>query len=129
MSEKASEKMDVIVVDDSRSLRHQLRIALVEAGYGVIEAADGCDGLEKIRDNPEARLVICDINMPRMNGVDLVEAVKAQGGREDLPILIMTSDGQSELIAQARNAGAQGWIMKPFNPNLLIATVNKMVKR
>lgn len=118
-------KIDVIVVDDSKTLRQQLRIALSDAGYNCIEAEDGKDGLDKIKANAAAKLVICDVNMPRMNGLEMLEAIKKDAVAAP-PVLMLTTEGQRELIERAKAAGAKGWIIKPFKPDLLIAAVKKL---
>lgn len=115
----------VLVVDDSRIVRQQVGIALKEAGYEVVEAEDGADGLAKIRANQDVATVICDVNMPKMNGIEMVEAVK-QGPFKDLPIVMLTTEGQPELIQRAAKAGAKGWIVKPFKPDLLIGAIKKL---
>lgn len=115
----------VLVVDDSRIVRQQVGIALKHAGYEVIEAEDGLDGLSKIRANTDVAMVICDVNMPKMNGIEMVEAVK-QGPHKDLPILMLATEGQPELIQRATKAGAKGWIVKPFKLELLIEAIRKL---
>jgi two-component system chemotaxis response regulator CheY len=115
----------VLVVDDSRIVRQQVGIALKDAGYEVIEAEDGLDGLSKIRANTDVAMVICDVNMPKMNGIEMVEAVK-QGPHKDLPILMLATEGQPELIQRAEKAGAKGWIVKPFKLELLIEAIRKL---
>jgi two-component system chemotaxis response regulator CheY len=112
-------------VDDSRIVRQQVGIALKDAGYEVIEAEDGLDGLSKIRANTDVAMVICDVNMPKMNGIEMVEAVK-QGPHKDLPILMLATEGQPELIQRAEKAGAKGWIVKPFKLELLIEAIRKL---
>src|ERR1700730_8267397 len=115
----------VLVVDDSRIVRQQVALALKEAGYEVIEAEDGTDGLAKIRGTADLAMAICDVNMPKMNGIEMVEAVKA-GPHKDLPIVMLTTEGQPELIQHAAKAGASAWSVKPFKPDLLIAAIKKL---
>src|SRR5262245_49840181 len=103
----------IIIVDDSKALRQQLGSALTAAGFEAIEAVDGVDGLEKIRDHLDASLVICDVIMPRMSGLELLEAVRADGRFAALPILILTTEGERGLVRQAKRAGAAGWVVKP----------------
>jgi two-component system chemotaxis response regulator CheY len=116
----------VLVVDDSATIRQQVKTVLVEAGFEVAEAVDGADGIEKIEADKELALVICDINMPRKNGFDLLETVKADGKNPNLPIVMLTTEGQPGLIQRAKKGGAKGWIVKPFKPDLLIAAVKKL---
>jgi two-component system chemotaxis response regulator CheY len=116
----------VMVIDDSRTVRQQVGLVLSEAGYEVLEAYDGLDGAEKIAATPELALVICDVNMPRMNGIEMLSLVKQNPSNASLSILMLTTEGQPALIAQAKQAGAKGWLIKPFKPDLLLATVRKI---
>src|SRR5437879_3691772 len=104
----------VMVVDDSQTVRQQVGIVLTAAGYEVVEAADGLEGVEKIHLCKDLAMVLCDINMPRMNGLTMLAIVKKDPKNAGLPVLMLTTEGQPNLIASARNAGAQGWIVKPF---------------
>jgi two-component system chemotaxis response regulator CheY len=117
----------VMVVDDSRTVRQQLGLLLTEAGYEVIEASDGLDGIEKIAATPELAMVICDVNMPRMDGIQMLTALRADPKNAALLVLMLTTEGQPGLIAQAKAAGARGWIVKPFKPDLLLGAVRKLV--
>jgi two-component system chemotaxis response regulator CheY len=116
----------VLIVDDSPSVRQQVCMALNQAGFATVEAVDGMDGLAHAA-NPEVSLVICDVNMPRMNGLEMVEKVKADPRCSALPILMLTSEGQPSLIERAKKAGAKGWIVKPFKADLLVAAVKKLI--
>ncbi len=116
----------ILIIDDSRTVRQQVGIVLSEAGYEVLEASDGLDGAEKIAANEELSMVICDVNMPRMNGIEMVSFVKKEPKNANLLVLMLTTEGQPSLIAQAKAAGAKGWIVKPFKPDLLLATVRKL---
>jgi two-component system, chemotaxis family, chemotaxis protein CheY len=116
----------ILVVDDSATIRQQVTIALSQAGFTVLEAIDGIDGLGKIEACPELALVICDVNMPRMNGLDMVEAIKQRDGGGKLPIVMLTTEGDPSLVARAKQAGAKGWIVKPFKPELLVAAARKL---
>jgi two-component system chemotaxis response regulator CheY len=116
----------VLVVDDSSTVRLQVRQALAPAGFDVIEAADGEEGVQLIHSDSEIAAVICDVNMPRKNGLALIEQVKASGIASHIPILVMTTEGQPSLVQRARDAGAKGWIVKPFKPNLLVAALQKI---
>lgn len=115
----------VLVIDDSSSIREQVRSALAPAGYDVVEAGDGIEGLEKIAADPDIALVLCDLNMPRMGGMDVFARCQ-QDGRAT-PFLILTSDGQPAVIRRARDAGVKGWIVKPIKADLLQFAVDKIV--
>ena len=117
----------VLIVDDSRTVRQQLGIVLTEAGYEVVEATDGLDGAEKIATTSDLAMVICDVNMPRMNGIEMLSFLKQDPRHANLLVLMLTTEGQPALIARAKAAGARGWIVKPFKPDLLLGTVRKLV--
>src|SRR5579864_3421070 len=116
----------IIVIDDSSTVREQVAAALSEAGYQIVEAADGVQGLRLVEENADAALVICDVNMPMMGGLDMISKVKANGKREDLAIVMLTTEGDPDLIKKAKSAGAKAWIVKPFRRDLLVATVRKL---
>jgi len=117
----------VLIIDDSRTVRQQVGIVLTEAGYEVEEAADGLEGAERIAAMTDLAMVICDVNMPRMNGIDMLTFLKQDPRNDKLLILMLTTEGQPALIARAKAAGARGWIVKPFKPDLLLGTVRKLV--
>lgn len=111
----------ILVVDDSPSIRQQVSLCLTEGGFEVVEAADGLEALEK---RAGCAMVLCDINMPRMSGLEFLEKI---GGNE-LPVVMLTTEGKPELVARAKKAGAKGWMVKPFKPQQLLAVVNNLVK-
>ncbi len=115
----------VLVIDDSSSIREQVRSALGPAGYDVLEACDGVDGLDKMRAEPDVALVLCDLNMPRMGGMEMFAQCQSQGCAT--PFLILTSDGQPAVIRRARDAGVKGWIVKPIKADLLRFAVDKIL--
>lgn len=117
----------VLVVDDSATIRQQVSAALSAAGFEVLEAFDGEDGIAKIEGNPEIGLVILDVNMPRMNGLEMLEMVKAGGKNPALNVVMLTSEGQKSLVDRARKAGAKGWIVKPFKAEHVVATAKKLL--
>jgi two-component system, chemotaxis family, chemotaxis protein CheY len=116
----------VMIIDDSRTIRLQVSGVLSGAGYEVLEAADGVEGLQQISTTPDLSLAIVDVNMPRMNGIEMVNLVKHEKRNPNLIVLMLTTEGQPELIAKAKAAGARGWMVKPFKPDLLLATVRKL---
>lgn len=116
----------ILVVDDSSTVRQQVRLALSQAGFDVVEALDGMDGAQKIESTPDIDMVICDVNMPRMNGLQMLERVKGGGKRPGLPVVMLTTEGQPALIRQAKAHGAKGWIVKPFKAAMLVSAVKKL---
>ena len=116
----------ILVIDDSETIRQQVKQALAATGYEIVEAIDGVDGLEKLRARNDLDMALCDVNMPRMNGLDMITELQRTGPK--IPILMLTTEGQPSLIKRAREAGAKGWIVKPFKPELLVAAVTKLVE-
>ncbi|MDB4929181.1 MAG: response regulator [Myxococcaceae bacterium] len=117
----------IVVVDDSRTARQQVGAALAEAGYAVIEGVDGLDGIAKVTSNLDASLIICDVNMPNMGGLEMIEALRRDHPDLAVPIVMLTTEGQLELVQRAKQSGARGWIVKPFKPHMLLSAVRKLV--
>jgi two-component system chemotaxis response regulator CheY len=117
----------VIIVDDSRTARQQVRTALHSAGYEVVEAVDGRDGIVKIGENVDASLVLCDVNMPEMGGLDMLGALREEKRADNMVFLMLTTEAETTLVSRAKEAGARGWIVKPFKPELLLAAVRRLV--
>lgn len=118
----------VLIVDDSSSVRRQVCGVLLQAGYDMVEAADGVEGAETIRAQLDLDLVICDVNMPRMNGLDMLDTLHDELAKRQLPVMMLTTEGQPEAMARAKKAGAKGWIVKPFKEPLLLSAVGKLTK-
>lgn len=117
----------ILTVDDSRSMRALLRMTLAGNGFEVIEAEDGQAALDWLEDH-DVDLIITDINMPRLDGFGLIGRLRAERRRHvGRPILVLTTEASDEKRAQARAAGATGWIVKPFDPERLIAAVRHVV--
>ena len=119
----------IMIVDDSGTIRDQVAGILSAAGYGVLQAVDGADALAQIRKGGVLSLVVCDVNMPNMNGIELLEKIRSDGGYDGLPILMLTTEGQPELLARARALGARGWMVKPFQSDHLVRAVQKLVRK
>ncbi len=115
----------VLTVDDSRTMRDMLHLALSEAGYRVIQAVDGLDGL-KVLEGEQPDIIVTDINMPRMDGFGFIEGVRKHGKHRATPILVLTTESDSEKKLRARQAGATGWIVKPFNPAKLVDAIRRV---
>ena len=116
----------IMTVDDSPSMRMLLRAALTDLGYQVLEAEDGVHALERL-DGIQPDLLITDINMPRLDGFGLIERVREQDRHRNLPILVLTTESSDEKKQRARNAGATGWIVKPFHPEKLAAAIRRVL--
>ena len=116
----------IMIVDDSASLRQVVCIALRGAGYDAIEARDGQDALGKLT-GQKVHLIVSDVNMPNMDGISFVKAVKTLPAYRFTPIVMLTTESQAEKKAQAQAAGAKAWVLKPFNPTQLLTVVQKLV--
>lgn len=116
----------IMVVDDSASFRSVVGIALKGAGYEVIEACDGRDALNKL-DGKKIHLIVSDVNMPNMDGITLVGEIKKLSNYRFTPILMLTTESQPEKKEAARAAGAKAWLVKPFQPPLLLDAVSKLI--
>jgi len=115
----------ILIVDDSTSLRQVVKMALQGAGYDVLEAGDGQAALAFL-DGRQIGMVVCDVNMPRMNGIEFVKAAKALPAYRFLPILMLTTEGQESKKEEGRAAGAKAWMLKPFSPSTLLNAVSKL---
>lgn len=115
----------ILTVDDAKSVRSLVSRALGEAGYDIVEAVNGADALDKIEKGVD--LVITDINMPGMGGLELLSRLRQRPDTKFLPILVLTTESQSDLRRQATAAGASGWIVKPFDPGSLVALVRRFL--
>lgn len=115
----------ILAVDDSASVRQMVGFTLRDAGYDVIEATDGRDALARF--GPSVRLVITDLNMPNMDGIQLVKSIRSGSANKAVPIVILTTESQDAKKQEGRAAGATGWIVKPFRPEQLLAVVRKVL--
>jgi two-component system, chemotaxis family, chemotaxis protein CheY len=115
----------ILTVDDSRTMRDMLRMALAEAGYIVLQAEDGVHGLEVLQ-TAMPDVIVTDINMPKMDGFGLIEAVRKDVRYRRVPILVLTTESDAAKKMRAKEAGATGWIVKPFEPSKLIAAIRRV---
>jgi two-component system chemotaxis response regulator CheY len=118
----------VLIIDDSATVRRQVSNVLSAAGFQMVEAVDGIDGADKIRTRAELSLVICDVNMPRLSGLEMLDNLQSEIAQRQLPVVMLTTEGQPEAMARAKKAGAKGWIVKPFKEHLLLAAVSKLTQ-
>ena len=116
----------ILAVDDSASMRQMVLITLKGAGYDVLQASDGVEALEMARLST-VDLVLTDVHMPRMDGITLVRELRALHGYKFVPMLILTTESSQEKKMDGKRAGATGWIVKPFNPPQLLATVARVI--
>ena len=117
----------ILAVDDSPSMRDMVRIALSAAGFEVSQAADGEEALALARTRA-FDLVLSDVNMPRMNGIELIRALRAESAYKHTPILMLTTESTPERKREGKDAGATGWIVKPFDPASLVATMQRVLR-
>lgn len=112
----------ILIVDDSATIRHQLRSCLMSAGYTVQEADNGATGLECAK-NQDFDLMIVDVNMPVMNGLEMLKALREIEACKDTPAFVLTTESSREMVALGKQCGALAWIVKPFKPKVLLKGV------
>lgn len=118
----------ILIVDDSPSIRQAIQISLADTGHAVMEAVHGVDGLNKAK-GQRFDLIVTDLNMPEMNGLGMIKAVRQLPNYAGVPILFLSTESAPEVKQQAREAGATGWITKPFSPEQLVQVVTKVLAR
>jgi|SRR5579883_755328 len=116
----------ILAVDDSASMRRMVCFTLKQAGYSVMEAADGVEALELARQH-SVNLVLTDVNMPNMDGITLVRELRQLDAYKFVPMLVLTTEAGQDKKMQGKQAGATGWLVKPFNPQKLLATIAKVL--
>ena len=115
----------ILTIDDSKTIRDMLMLTLSDAGFEVLQAVDGQDGVDMLA-SERVDVIITDINMPRMNGYEVIRYLRADPEHKSTPILVLTTESTAEKKGMAREVGATGWMVKPFDPDQLIATVNRV---
>jgi two-component system chemotaxis response regulator CheY len=120
-------KKNILIVDDSESIRELVSQGLEAAGYNVIKGINGSDGLQLLAKTEGIQLIITDLNMPVMNGIELLKEARKINAYKYLPILILTTESQEAKKQEAKAAGATGWIIKPFANEKLITIVKKVL--
>ena len=118
----------ILIVDDSSSLRTVVKMALVRAGYDVLEAGDGKAALDVLKRTPKVNLVVSDVNMPNMDGITFVQSMKQDPRLKFMPVIMLTTESEDKRKEQGRAAGAKAWIVKPFNPPQLLDAVTRLVR-
>lgn len=117
----------ILTVDDSVAMRQMMSATLTGAGYEVVQASNGRDALQIATEQP-VDLVITDVNMPQMDGIALVRALRALAGYRTKPLLFLTTESAAARKIEGREAGATGWMLKPFNDERLLATIARFLK-
>jgi len=118
----------ILVVDDSDTLRTQLRKDLEGKGHKVLEAADGAIGLETLSKSGGVDLILCDVNMPNMDGLSMCHRVQQQAEFKGIPIFMLTTEANADLKARAKEFGVRAWITKPYMADKLLAAIEKILK-
>ncbi|BDU75536.1 response regulator [Mesoterricola sediminis] len=116
----------IMIIDDSVSLRQVVGIALAGAGYEVIEACDGQDALSKLT-GQKVHLMVCDVNMPNMDGITFLKTVRTLPAYKFTPIIMLTTEAGEEKKKEGQAAGARAWVVKPFKPDQLLMAVSKLI--
>jgi len=117
----------ILIVDDSASIRQMVTFTLTGAGYDVIEAVDGREALEKLAEAPDVCMVVTDLSMPNLDGIELIRAVRGGSSHKFIPIVMLTTESLESKKQEGKAAGATGWIVKPFRPEQLVAVVKKVL--
>jgi two-component system chemotaxis response regulator CheY len=120
-------KKTILVVDDSSSLRALVKLSLGRAGFDVLEAADGRQALAQLDQAGKVHLVVSDVNMPTMDGITFLQEVKKHPRHRFTPVIMLTTEDSGTRMAQARAAGAKAWLLKPFNPPMLLDAVSRVI--
>lgn len=116
----------ILIVDDSNAIRQSVGFILEEAGYQIVPAVDGIDAVPKL-EGQTFDLVITDVNMPHMDGIALTRHIRQSARNKFVPILMLTTESQADMMKEGKDAGATGWIVKPFDAPKLLATVKKLI--
>jgi two-component system, chemotaxis family, chemotaxis protein CheY len=118
----------LLVVDDSETIRLDVKRVVGGAGFSVLEARDGAQGLEVAGANTGLALIVLDVNMPVMNGLDMLDRLMSDTKTKEIPVLLLTTEVQESLMQRAKNAGAKAWLIKPVDPDILLMAVQKVAR-
>jgi two-component system chemotaxis response regulator CheY len=116
----------ILIVDDSMSIRQTVGMVLRGAGYEVVEAVDGKDAVSKL-DGAKFNLIISDLNMPNLDGIGFVKAAKAMPEHRFTPVIMLTTEGEEKKMMEGKEAGIRAWIIKPFQPPMLLDAISRLV--
>ena len=117
----------VLIIDDSASMRQVVNFTLKTAGYAVVEAENGKDDLDKLAGGLKPNLIICDVNMPVMNGIAFVTELKSLPDHQYTPVIMLTTEAGEDMKLQGQMAGAKSWLIKPFRPEIALKAVQKLI--
>jgi two-component system chemotaxis response regulator CheY len=117
----------ILIIDDSTSLRQVVQIALKGAGYDVVQAEHGRDALDKITAGTKPNLIVCDVNMPIMDGIAFVKELKSLPEHKFTPIIMLTTEAAEDKKLEGQMAGVKAWLVKPFRPDVLLKAVQKLI--
>jgi two-component system chemotaxis response regulator CheY len=121
-------RLKILVVDDSETVRAMVTGVLSGAGFDVLQAEDGVHGAMLIATTPDLALVVCDVKMPRVGGLEMLRVVRANSGPRRVGVMMLTSEARPDLIARGRSLGVLAWMVKPLRPELLLATIRKLIR-
>ena len=128
IKEETAAPKQVLVVDDSETVRREITQSLKAAGFTPIEAGDGVAGL-KLAQEQKVSLIILDVNMPHMNGLEMLEHLRLDWATANIPVVILTTEAEELMIERARRAGAKGWLIKPVTPEHVVRTARAIASR
>jgi len=117
----------ILIIDDSKTVRNLVAFIMKREGFRVTSAEDGLDGLEKLYSTPDVDLIICDVNMPRMDGFTYIKTVREQDAYRDLPIIVLSTEGQEQDIQEGLNLGANLYLVKPAQPEKMVRNVKMLL--
>ena len=117
----------ILVVDDSATVRNEVSSSIQSHGMTVEVAVDGKDGLEKLKKDPSVKLIISDVNMPNMDGLTMVEKVRSELGNSTVNIIMLTTESDPRMKERGKAAGVKGWIVKPFKGDNVVASIKKLI--
>jgi two-component system, chemotaxis family, chemotaxis protein CheY len=118
----------VLVVDDSLTVRSEVAEALKPMGFDVLQAANASEAFASLARHSDVSLVILDVNMPGMSGIEALEHMRREGAHPGLPVVMLTTEAERSLVDRAKKAGAKGWLLKPVKPHLISSTVTRLVR-
>lgn len=118
----------IMTVDDSVSVRQMVSFTLKREGFDIVEAIDGVDAMKKLNEDNPVHMMITDLNMPNMDGIELIKNVRSNPKYKFMPIIMLTTESQDERKQEGKAAGATGWIVKPFKPEQLLGVIKKVLK-